>query len=150
MAVGVAPVDIALGVTVGVAPVDVALGVPVGVACGDPVKVAVAGTVGVNVAVALGEAFGVVLGNGVKVTVGVAVTVEVGVEVAVAVAVGVGFFCVAFPFRVTVASCFPLVAPQVIGIVPSSVAGPWGMNSTSTVALPLGSIVLGTAPEVMT
>ena len=75
-------VDIALGVTVGVAPVDVALGVPVRVAYGDPVKVAIAGTVGVNVAVALGEAFGVVLGNGVKVTVGVAVTVEVGVEVA--------------------------------------------------------------------
>ena len=72
-----------------------------------------------------------------------------GLGLGVAVAVGVGFFCVAFPFRVTVAELFPLVAPLVIAIVPSSAPFPLGINSTSTARLPLAAMVPGTL-DVMT
>jgi len=72
-------------------------------------------------------------------------------EVAVGAPVGVavGFFCVAFLFSWTVAVLFPLIAPLSIATIPSSV--PFvGVNSTSTVILPLAEIVLRTPPEVIT
>ncbi len=119
-----------------------------GVAVGPTlVEVEVAVEVEVTVEVAVGVAVtvevAVVVAVTVEVAVLVAVEVAVAVAVAVALAVGVGLFCVASPFRVTVAELFPLVAPLVMAMVPSSVPGPWGRNTASTTRLPLAPIVVG-------
>jgi hypothetical protein len=119
--------------------VGLGLGEGVGLSVGVKVTVAVA----VAVAIRVGVAVMVAVAVAVAVEVGVAVTVAVAVAVGVAVTVGVAFFCAAFPFRWTVASCFPLVALLVMLMVPSSVLFPVGINSTSTVRLPLPGIVLG-------
>ena len=121
-----------------------------GVGDGVALAVGVGATVEDDVALAVGV--GTIVEDGVALAVGVDVAVADGVALAVAVAVtvGVGFFCVALPFRVTVAVFGPLVALALMPMVPpGAVPLPVGMNSTFTVTLPLAGIEGGTLERLV-